>query len=174
MKDELDTKPIMEAARREGKPIFVPRIEGSELGFYADSFVGDAAVAGAEVAACGADSASTGAETLPAACIQPAAHLQPAACIQPAATLQPEHFPALIITPGLAFDRSLNRLGRGRGYYDRFFAALDAAGRPYAAIGLCMDCQLVDEVPVEAWDKTMDMLLTESGLIRGQIIYDPS
>ena len=74
-------------------------------------------------------------------------------------------FPVLVITPGLAFDQNLNRLGRGRSFYDRFFAALDAAGRNYTALGLCMNCQLVEKIPVDPWDKKMDLLLTETGFI---------
>ena len=77
--------------------------------------------------------------------------------------LKPTDFPALVITPGLAFDRDFNRLGRGRSFYDRFFTALDRDRREYTSIGLCMDCQLVDKVPVDTWDKKLDMLLTESG-----------
>jgi 5-formyltetrahydrofolate cyclo-ligase len=137
MKDELDTRPLMEAARKTGKPVFVPRIEGDMLGFYA---------------------------ALPPS----GAHEFSITAVKaPPGVLRPEHFPTLVLTPGLAFDRQFNRLGRGRGSYDRFFAGLDAEGQRYTAIGLCMDCQLVDDVPAEAWDKTMDMLLTESGLLRG-------
>jgi len=84
----------------------------------------------------------------------------------PSRILTADNFPTLVITPGMAFDRLLYRLGRGRGYYDRFFAALDESSWNYTAIGLCMNCQLVDEVPADTWDKKMDMLLTESGLIQ--------
>ena len=70
-----------------------------------------------------------------------------------------DNFPVLIITPGIAFDLSYNRLGRGKGYYDRFFAELDKLGHKYTALGLCMDCQLVDKVPAEWWDRKMDSLL---------------
>ena len=72
----------------------------------------------------------------------------------------PGDFPALILTPGLAFDREGKRLGRGGGYYDRFFAELDEAGREYFSLGLCMDFQVTDSVPVEENDKKMDGLLT--------------
>ena len=82
-----------------------------------------------------------------------------------ALALKPADFPALVITPGLAFDRNMIRLGRGRSFYDRFFTSLDAAHRDYTALGLCMDCQLADKIPADIWDKKMDMLLTESGLI---------
>jgi len=83
----------------------------------------------------------------------------------PSLILKPEDFPVLVITPGIAFDRSLNRLGRGQGYYDRFFADLDEAKQEYFAVGLCMECQLVDEVPIDSWDKKMDMVLTEKGFV---------
>ena len=62
----------------------------------------------------------------------------------------------LIIVPGVAFDRKGNRLGRGRGYYDRFLCQhLDVK-----RIGICFDFQLVDEVPAEPFDIRMDEVLT--------------
>ena len=62
----------------------------------------------------------------------------------------------LIVVPGVAFDRDGNRLGRGRGYYDRFLSQhLDVR-----RIGICFDFQLVDEVPAEPFDIRMDEVLT--------------
>ena len=62
----------------------------------------------------------------------------------------------LIIVPGVAFDRKGNRLGRGRGYYDRFLCHhLDVK-----RIGICFDFQLVDEVPAEPFDIRMDEVLS--------------
>ena len=62
----------------------------------------------------------------------------------------------LIIVPGVAFDRKGNRIGRGRGYYDRFLCQhLDVK-----RIGICFDFQLVDEVPSEPFDIRMDEVLT--------------
>ena len=58
----------------------------------------------------------------------------------------------LIIVPGVAFDRKGNRLGRGRGYYDRFLSQHFDVKR----IGICFDFQLVDEVPAEDFDIRMD------------------
>ncbi|GHV52405.1 5-formyltetrahydrofolate cyclo-ligase [Spirochaetia bacterium] len=75
-------------------------------------------------------------------------------------------FPALVIVPGLAFDRSGMRLGRGGGYYDRFLAALNAAGQEYAALGLCMAAQIVPEVPAEEFDKKMSGICTAMEFIR--------
>lgn len=62
----------------------------------------------------------------------------------------------LIIVPGVAFDRSGNRLGRGRGYYDRFLSQHLSVKR----IGICFDFQLVDEVPSEPFDIKMDEVIS--------------
>jgi 5-formyltetrahydrofolate cyclo-ligase len=63
----------------------------------------------------------------------------------------------LILVPGLAFDAAGHRLGRGRGYYDRF---LHSKNRPYCVkIGICFDFQKVDEVPVDAHDIAMDKVV---------------
>lgn len=52
------------------------------------------------------------------------------------------------VIPGMAFDRSGNRLGRGKGYYDRMLARVRHAYK----IGLCFDFQVVGEVPTEPTD----------------------
>ena len=62
----------------------------------------------------------------------------------------------LIVVPGVAFDPKGNRLGRGRGYYDRFLCQhLDVK-----RIGICFDFQLVDEVPAEPFDIRMDEVIS--------------
>lgn len=65
----------------------------------------------------------------------------------------------LIVTPGVAFDRQRNRLGHGKGYYDRLLGR--ARGVP--AIVLAFECQVVDRVPVSARDVRVDGLITEEG-----------
>lgn len=62
----------------------------------------------------------------------------------------------LIVVPGVAFDRNGNRIGRGRGYYDRFLCKHLNVKR----IGICFDFQLVDEVPTEPNDIIMDEVIT--------------
>lgn len=61
-----------------------------------------------------------------------------------------------IAVPGVAFDRSGNRLGRGKGYYDRLLPRIPSA---YKA-GICFPFQLVEEVPAEAFDIRMDKVIT--------------
>ena len=63
----------------------------------------------------------------------------------------------LFIVPGIAFDREGNRLGRGKGYYDRY---LSNVHKP--AIGLCYDFQLIEHVSHDMHDKKMTFVITES------------
>lgn len=65
---------------------------------------------------------------------------------------------ALIVTPGLAFDRQGYRLGYGGGYYDRL---LDGR-RP--SVGLVFAAHLLDRVPREPWDRPVDGLCSEESL----------
>jgi 5-formyltetrahydrofolate cyclo-ligase len=67
----------------------------------------------------------------------------------------------LIVLPGLAFDLSGHRLGRGAGYYDRF---LPSAPQAYK-LGLAYDCQLLDKLPQDTWDIKMDGVLTGERVI---------
>ena len=62
----------------------------------------------------------------------------------------------LIIVPGMAFDANGHRLGRGRGYYDRFLAQHPDVH----TIGLCFDFQLLPEIPSEPHDRNIDEIIT--------------
>lgn len=62
------------------------------------------------------------------------------------------------IVPGMAFSRDGYRLGRGRGYYDRFLPKLSCCKR----IGLCYQFQLVDNLPHDEFDARMDEIITPS------------
>jgi 5-formyltetrahydrofolate cyclo-ligase len=68
----------------------------------------------------------------------------------------------LILVPGLAFTRDGQRLGRGGGFYDRFLAQLPART---LKIGVCFDLQLVESIPVEAHDRPVNAVVTESGFV---------
>lgn len=69
--------------------------------------------------------------------------------------------PDVIVMPGVAFDMKGNRLGYGKGWYDRFAKRL----RPNAIhVGLAFDAQVVDELPLQEHDIPIDVLITESGL----------
>ncbi len=72
-----------------------------------------------------------------------------------------------VVTPGLAFDRARNRLGRGKGYYDRFLSGARAAaaerGGAVFACGFCFAAQIVDKVPCGEGDMKVDSIVTENG-----------
>lgn len=65
----------------------------------------------------------------------------------------------LVVAPGLAFDRLCHRLGQGGGYYDRYLPKCRAV-----TIGLAFECQMVDDLPLEAHDIQLDYVATESNL----------
>ena len=61
----------------------------------------------------------------------------------------------LVIVPGMGFDPQGNRLGRGKGYYDRFLRLVPQAYK----LGLCFDFQKVASVPTEDTDVRMDEII---------------
>ncbi|WP_294627419.1 5-formyltetrahydrofolate cyclo-ligase [uncultured Bacteroides sp.] len=62
-----------------------------------------------------------------------------------------------IAVPGVAFDLKGNRLGRGKGYYDRLLPRIPSAFKA----GICFPFQLVEEVPAEPHDIRMDTIITD-------------
>ncbi len=60
----------------------------------------------------------------------------------------------LSLIPGMAFDAHGHRLGRGKGYYDRFLRAMSVR-----TIGVCFDFQRVDEVPTDENDVAVDEVI---------------
>ena len=68
----------------------------------------------------------------------------------------------LVITPGLGFDKSGNRLGRGGSYYDRFFSHPKLKA---IKCGLAFSEQLIDEVPTDSHDVPLDMLVTDKEVL---------
>lgn len=66
----------------------------------------------------------------------------------------------VVIVPGLAFDREKNRLGRGKGFYDRFLKRLDKKTRK---LGVGFDFQLITSIPTDPpRDEKVDLVVTES------------
>jgi 5-formyltetrahydrofolate cyclo-ligase len=133
--DELPTAPLLECARAAGKRLLWPRIVDGRL----------------EFAACPrSEELRPGALGIPV----------------PPASL-PAESPGsgdLVVVPGLAFDASGRRLGRGGGHYDRAFAP----GRPGAPllVGVGYAFQLLEEVPAGPQDRRVDVVVTEERLVR--------
>ncbi len=61
----------------------------------------------------------------------------------------------IAVIPGMAFDANGHRLGRGKGYYDRFLILLPHCYK----IGMCFDFQRVDYVPTESTDISVDEII---------------
>lgn len=68
----------------------------------------------------------------------------------------------IIFVPGIAFDSRGNRLGHGKGYYDRLLARLSAGA---TLVGLAYELQVVEAVPCETWDRKVHLIVTERRII---------
>jgi 5-formyltetrahydrofolate cyclo-ligase len=77
----------------------------------------------------------------------------------------PEVFPKCLIVPLVAFDRGGGRIGYGKGHFDRAIAALEAQ-HPVLTIGLAYAVQEIEQVPIEEHDRLLDIVITETELIR--------
>ncbi len=67
----------------------------------------------------------------------------------------------VVFVPGVAFDLSGNRLGRGKGWYDRLIKELGEA----ILVALAYDFQIVDQVPAEEWDQRVHYVITERSVV---------
>ena len=65
----------------------------------------------------------------------------------------------LVVVPAVAYDRAGNRLGRGKGFYDRLLASTKAT-----KIGVAYEFQMVDSIPAEPHDVKMDIVISQSGI----------
>lgn len=139
--DELSADPLIEAALAEGKSVFAPAIRDDDLEFRAITSLKEPFPTGVFGIREPAESAR---------------RWNSLATVGPAA----------VLVPGLAFDRTGGRLGRGRGYYDRFIAktrleAGVAGEHPPLFIGYAFPGQLIDSVPTDSHDEPVDGLVTE-------------
>jgi 5-formyltetrahydrofolate cyclo-ligase len=130
MPHEIDTTSMIAAARAAGKAVAVPRIDGGDIRFL----------------------------LMPARAADLPRDAWGIPIPDPSwAPLDLTRFARPLVTaPGLAFDRMGNRLGRGKGYYDRFLKAARAQSPALIAIGVCLDEQLVEQVPTTGADEPLD------------------
>ena len=71
----------------------------------------------------------------------------------------------VVIVPALAFDSKKNRIGFGGGYYDTFLEKVRKKNNKALFIGVCYDFQIIDSVPTEKHDVTLDFVVSESKII---------
>ncbi len=128
--DEVRTLKLIEAALRVGKQIFLPVVEGERLQLRRYN-------------------AATHVKKEPVFGIyEPVGENYP---VCQYANID------LAVVPGMAFDSRGNRLGRGKGYYDKLIPQLDVY-----TVGICFDFQYMDEIPSSSHDIPMDVVVTES------------
>ncbi len=72
--------------------------------------------------------------------------------------------PDIILVPLVAFDRSLNRIGYGKGYYDRALKRL-SANKKILTVGIAFSFQEVSIIPINQYDYNLDCVLTDRNLI---------
>lgn len=147
MRSEPDITPFLEEVLRRGDPLFLPCFEGvltfrqaTNLSKLVRGKLGTL------------EPSPTATELVTSN--QP---FDPAQDRQPVTSLT-------ILVPGRAFDASGNRLGRGNGGYDKWIAEQREKGILMQLIGVALECQIVDSVPVESHDVRMDAIATARGI----------
>lgn len=122
---EVRTVPMVQRAFEEGKRVAVPKIYGDEMRFI---YISD--FTGIEKSSCG----------IP----------------EPVADGPVADDPtALVLMPGLAFDKQGNRVGYGGGFYDKFLQAEPN----HPTVALCYDFQLFDKLETDDYDIPVDLVL---------------
>lgn len=67
---------------------------------------------------------------------------------------------ALVIMPGTAFDKTCNRIGYGKGYYDKYLHVHPN----YKTLALAFELQMVENIPAEDYDICLNMIITEENI----------
>ena len=73
-------------------------------------------------------------------------------------------FPDILLIPLLSFDKKLNRVGYGGGFYDRYIQRIKRKKKPLL-IGLAYSFQKVKSIPINSFDKKLDFVVTEKEII---------
>ena len=74
-------------------------------------------------------------------------------------------YPDVLLIPLVAFDKNLNRLGYGGGYYDRLIEKLSKK-KNIIKIGLAFSVQEIDKVPINMYDQKLDYIVTNKHIIK--------
>ena len=74
-------------------------------------------------------------------------------------------YPDILLVPLVAYDSSLNRLGYGGGYYDRYIEKIEKI-KKVTKIGLAFSFQKISSIPINQYDKKLDFIVTEKEILR--------
>jgi len=88
-------------------------------------------------------------------------------------TLEPssknkEVIPDLVIVPIVAFDSQLNRIGYGKGYYDRILQKINKIKKKTIFLGIAYSFQKYKKVPTNKHDVKLDYIFTEKGILNSK------
>lgn len=133
LKTEADIQPLFSEFSKRNIPIYLPRFAANALEFRKWD--------GKELA--------KGALNIP----EPPAN----------AELLPSQGHILVLVPGRAFDFHGGRLGRGNGGYDRWIKSYREQNPDAEFIGICFECQIMREIPMEEHDERVDTVITARG-----------
>lgn len=129
---EADIREVIRTAWREHRRVALPRVCGSDMDFYEIHDFSELT------------SGTFG-------------------VMEPSGADAPVCWPeALVLVPGVAFDACGNRIGYGKGYYDRYLV-----NHPHGVtLGIGYSLQLADELPAQAHDLMLDHIVTECGFVK--------
>ena len=74
-------------------------------------------------------------------------------------------YPDILLVPLVGYDKNLNRLGYGGGFYDRYIEKIDKI-KKVTKIGLGFSYQKIKSVPIDQYDKRLDFIITEKEIIK--------
>ena len=74
-------------------------------------------------------------------------------------------YPDIMLVPLVAYDKNLNRLGYGGGFYDRYISKIEKF-KKIIKIGLAFTYQKIKSVPVSKYDKRLDFIVTEKEILK--------
>jgi 5-formyltetrahydrofolate cyclo-ligase len=74
-------------------------------------------------------------------------------------------YPDILLVPLVAYDSSLNRLGYGGGYYDRYIEKIEKI-KKVTKIGLAFSFQKISSIPITQYDKKLDFIVTEKEILQ--------
>lgn len=143
---EADTLAVIDTSLRMGKRVFIPKVEGTEMNFY-------------EIRSFdGLIKSKFGI-------------LEPMGIEKPYLPSENQNEKKIMLLPGLAFDKTGNRIGYGAGYYDRYLGKYPQD--EWLKIGLAYNFQIFETLPASAEDIKTDYIITDDMLIIcKQDLYD--
>ncbi len=134
---EIDTTEIILEALRTGKRVYVPKVEGEQMNFYRIESLAQLRPGYKGILEPILETDTTG-------------HNGPGICAEPYRYVVEEMTHTLMIMPGVAFDPFRNRIGYGKGFYDKYLA--DKQELQFRTIAVGFRCQQVEEIPAQETD----------------------